>query len=99
MRGVGGGAKVERADFEVAVLVDEDVARLQVSVYHARRVDILQRSLRHFEVDSRQRERDKEGRVGGSRQPPVHQSQHRFHPITHQDLVQKVLDELLLERS
>ena len=37
--------ETEVANFQIAVFVDEDVARLQVSVDHASRVDVLQASL------------------------------------------------------
>lgn len=69
-----GEAKV--ADLEIAVLVDQDVARLQVTVDHARRVDILETTLRSVSPSS-----------FGSRWE-----------MAHHDLVEKVLDELLLQR-
>lgn len=69
-----GEAKV--ADLEVAVLVDQDVARLQVTVDHACRVHVLETTLRSVSPSS----------FGSGWE------------MAHHDLVEKVLDELLLQR-
>ena len=76
--------ETEVADLEIAVLVDEDVAGLEIAVHHTSRVDVFQPTL--LESASILAHFGGPGRGGGG---PL---------ATHQNLVEKVLDKLLLER-
>lgn len=68
--------ETEIADFEIAVLIHEDVAGLQVTMYDTSGVDVFQSTLSESAVVLE---------LGNF--------------ATHQNLVEKVLDELLLQRS
>lgn len=70
--------QTEVANLQIAVLVDQDVARLQIAVDDTSRVDVFQSSLETRSVMFLYAEQ-----LGR----------------THQNLVEEVLDELLLERS